>query len=251
MSGAEPSIVTDALGLIAGAGQQGLEVRLIGGIAIYSRSSPRTRAALGRDYGDIDLVSFAKGSRALRAFLEEAGFQPQTVFNATHGDRRLLYHRADDSYHIDVFLDEFAMSHTFDLRGRIAVEPTTLPAADLLMTKLQVAEVNAKDLSDAAMLLLDHEPAERDGDGTINVGHITQLTSADWGLYTTLTDNFAMLERALGTLELTDAERDLVRERATRIVSTVVDAPKSSRWRMRARVGRRVRWYETPEEIGE
>jgi hypothetical protein len=251
MSAVEPSIVTDALGLVAGAAEQGLEVRLIGGIAVYSRASPRTRAALGRSYGDIDLVSLAKGSRALRSYLEDAGFQPQTVFNATHGDRRLLYHSADDSYHIDVFLDEFSMSHSFDLRGRIPVEATTLPAADLLMTKLQVAEVNAKDLSDAVMLLLDHEPADQDGSGTVNVGHIAGLTSADWGLYTTLTDNFALLERALPTLELAAAERELVRERATRIVSTLADAPKTSRWRMRARVGRRVRWYETPEEIGE
>ena len=29
----------------------------------------------------------------------------------------------------------------------------------------------------------------------------------------------------------------------------IEDAPKSRAWRLRSRVGERVRWYETPEEV--
>ena len=69
-----------------------------------------------------------------------------------------------------MFLDTFEMSHTLDLGARLEAEPETLAAAELLLTKLQIAEINAKDLSDVAMLLWDHQPAGGDGPGQLNVG---------------------------------------------------------------------------------
>jgi hypothetical protein len=251
MTADDPTIVADARHLVQGAAEREITVCLIGGVAIWARANAGTRAALGRDYGDFDLVAHRQGSRALRKFMEELGFLPQTVFNATHGDRRLLYHHPDGTYHVDVFLDQFEMSHKLDLGARLDVEPLTLPAADLLLTKLQVAEINAKDLSDAAMLLLDHEPGPTDGAGCLNLSHIAAVGGADWGLHTTLSDNLVLLERALPTLALTDEDRQTVQQRASRVAQCLIDAPKTSRWKMRARVGRRVRWYETPEEVGQ
>jgi hypothetical protein len=29
----------------------------------------------------------------------------------------------------------------------------------------------------------------------------------------------------------------------------IEDAPKSTAWKLRSRVGERIRWYETPEEV--
>ena len=146
--------------VVATAAARSIPVRLVGGVAIYLRGSPPARAALGRSYPDIDLVAHKKQSRALRGILEETGFEPERVFNATHGARRLLYH-APDGWQVDVFLDTFEMSHTLDLGRRLEAEPETLAAAELLLTKLQIAEVNRKDLSDTAMLLWDHQPGQR------------------------------------------------------------------------------------------
>ena len=154
--------------IVATAAARSIPVRLVGGVAIYLRGSPPARAALGRSYPDIDLVAHKKQSRALRGILEETGFEPERVFNATHGARRLLYH-APDGWQVDVFLDTFEMSHTLDLGRRLEAEPETLAAAELLLTKLQIAEVNRKDLSDTAMLLWDHQPAGEDGPGLLNV----------------------------------------------------------------------------------
>ena len=244
------AMLANAGQVVQAADAEGILARLIGGVAIYSRAAERARAALGRTYGDFDLVAPAKRSRPLRAVLEGMGYIGQTVFNATHGDRRLLYHAPDDAFHIDVFLDEFEMSHKLPFLERLDLEPLTLPAADLLLTKLQVAQINAKDLSDTAMLLLDHRPAAEDGEGVLNSAYVAELSRADWGLYTTLTDNLELLGRAVETFALSDEERECVRSRAATIAVQLAEAPKTSRWRMRARVGRKVRWYETPEEIG-
>ncbi len=136
--------------MVAAAAAGGIPVRLMGGVAIWIRASAPARAALGGTYPDIDLVAHKRQARALRDLLEELGYNPERVFNATHGARRLLYHSPDGAWHVDAFLDTFEMSHTLDLGSRLETESLTLPAAELLLTKLQIAEVNAKDLSDAA-----------------------------------------------------------------------------------------------------
>lgn len=246
-----PELTTEGVRLVerARAASLPLPLRLFGGVAIWNRSSAETRAALGRDYADIDLVAHRKDSRAVRTLLEAEGYLPERTFNATHGANRLLYHAADASFHIDVFLDRFEMSHTLDFGPRLELEPVTLTAADLLMAKLQVAEINAKDLNDTAMLLLDHAPADTDGPQQCNLDHIAQLCAGDWGLFTTFNDNLEKLTAILPSLPLDPSGREQVSDRAGALHERMAQAPKTRGWKLRDRVGRRKRWYEVPEEV--
>lgn len=244
-----PELTTEGVRLVERAQAASLPLRLFGGVAIWSRSSAETRAALGREYADIDLVAHRKGSRELRTLLEAESYVPERTFNATHGARRLLYHAPDAGFHIDVFLDRFEMSHTLDFEPRLELEPVTLTAADLLMAKLQVAEINAKDLSDTAMLLLDHAPADSDGVGQCNLAHIAQMCAGDWGLFTTFNDNLEKLTAILPSLPLDPSGRERVGDRAGELHERMVQAPKTRGWKRRDRVGRRKRWYEVPEEV--
>lgn len=231
------------------AGDVKLAVRLFGGVAIWQRSTERTRSLLGRDYADVDLVAHRRESRDLRDLLEAAGYVPERSFNAAHGASRLLYHAADGSFHIDVFLDRFTMSHELDFGARLELEPCTLTAADLLLAKLQVAEVNRKDLTDAAMLLIDHELSDVDGSGHLNAGYVSEVCAADWGLFTTASDNLQALDRLVDELGLTGEEASALRGHSARLRERMEQAPKSRSWKLRAKIGRRKRWYETPEEV--
>lgn len=246
--GAEPDMVAAGRSVVAAAAAHSVPVRLIGGVAIWLRSSPAARAALGRTYPDIDLVAHKKQSRKLRAVLEQEGFEPERVFNATHGARRLLYH-GPGGWQVDIFLDTFEMSHTLDLGTRLEAEPDTLAAAELLLTKLQIAEVNAKDLSDTAMLLWDHAPGPADGPGLLNLSAVTARCTADWGLYTTVTDNLAACAELLGSLGIPATDQSRIAGRAAAVADALAAAPKSMSWQLRAKVGRRKRWYELPEEV--
>jgi hypothetical protein len=245
---AEPEMAAAGRSVVAAAAAESVPVRLIGGVAIWLRASPAARAALGRSYPDIDLVAHKKQSRKLRAVLEEAGFEPERVFNATHGARRLLYH-GPGGWQVDIFLDTFEMSHTLDLGTRLEAEPETLAAAELLLTKLQIAEVNAKDLSDTAMLLWDHQPASADGPGLLNLAPVVARCATDWGLYTTVTDNLAACAELLGSVVPDDPHRSRIATRIAAIADALAAAPKSVSWQLRAKVGRRKRWYELPEEV--
>jgi hypothetical protein len=244
--------------LVETAAGYGHAVRLMGGVAIWLRATDEARRALGRDYPDLDLVAHKAQSRQLRALLEELGYVPDRLFNAMHGESRLLFHHGEQGYQVDVFLDEFKMSHVLDLGARLEVEEVTIPAAELLLTKLQIAEVNAKDIGDVAMLLWSHETADDDGPGRLNAAQVARICGRNWGLFTTVTDN---LERTVEMLPeiLTAAgppTRDDGQSPAARISDRIAvirermtAQPKSLSWRTRARVGRRVRWYEVPEEV--
>ncbi len=248
MSAAEHPLVTEGRRLVEQAAAGGVAVRLFGGIAIWLRASEPTREALGRDYPDIDLVAHKKGSRDLRELLEGEGYEPERTFNATHGARRLLFH-SPQGHQIDVFLDEFEMSHKLDLGARLEAEPLTLPAAELLLAKLQVAEINRKDLTDAAMLLVDHEPGTAGGRGLLELPRLEEVCGADWGLFTTFTDNLDALAGMRGELPLAADSAARLGQRVELVRGALEDAPKTLAWKMRAKVGRKKRWYETPEEV--
>lgn len=235
------AIVAEGRRLVEEAAANGITVRLLGGAAIWLRASRDSRRLLGRDYPDLDLAAHRKQSRQLRDFLESEGYEPERTFNATHGKTRLYYHAADRSYHLDVFLDTFVMSHELDLGSRLELESPTLPAAELLLTKLQVAEINRKDLTDAVLLLLDHAPADEDGADRLNVARVASVCAGDWGLYTTVGDNLRKLR------ELPEAAT--VSGRVAELERRLEEAPKTRAWKLRAKVGRRVRWYELPEEV--
>jgi len=245
----EPEMVAAARRICEQGEAAGVDVRLLGGIAIWLRASEPVRGLLGREYADIDLVTTKKQSRALRDLLEGLEYVPDKMFNNLQGETRLYYHSADGAYHVDVFIEKFVMSHELELGSRLRTEPLTLPAAELLLTKLQIAELNRKDASDTTMLLADHELAQSDGTGLVNVKRVSELCASTWGLYTTVTDN---LETSRGLLEgiLPDAGlRETVDARMQQLLSDLEAAPKSGGWRRRAKIGRRMKWYQTPDEV--
>jgi hypothetical protein len=235
--------------LVEAAAGQGLTIRLMGGVAIWLHATEEAREALGRDYPDLDLVAHESQSRAVREFLEEQGYRGEKRFNAMHGAQRLLYRHPEDDYQIDVFLDKFNMSHKLDLGRRLETEPITLPAAELLLTKLQIAEINRKDVGDVVMLLWSHRLGSNDGPAELNIGYVAKLCASDWGLFTTVTDNLIkareLLPEVLGDKLATSGAADQIKA----VLAHLEQHPKSLGWKARAKVGRRVRWYEVPEEV--
>ncbi|HUQ43433.1 MAG TPA: hypothetical protein VM451_03355, partial [Candidatus Limnocylindria bacterium] len=141
----------------------------------------------------------------------------------------------------------------------------TLPVADLLLSKLQVVKINRKDVLDALILLAEHPLAQDDGardetqgEGAISLPRILAHTSSDWGWWRTATGNLKVLEHYLDT-EFTEADVDIGGERPVRydpraqvaaLLEAINDAPKSTRWKIRATVGERQQWYVEPEEVG-
>ena len=226
----------------------GLRLRLMGGTAIYLTSPTVRSAPYARAYGDFDLAVAAKDARRAAAFLEAAGYVPEKMFNALHGATRLNFGHPDGRWPIDVVVDEVAMSHRIDLRGRLEGAGPTLTLADLLLTKLQIWEINHKDLGDIVCLLADHEIADREDPATIDRRRIVGLATADWGLCHTLERNLQGTIDEVASRAPANPPHDPAAQ-ARLLLEAIAAAPKSLGWKARARVGERVRWYETPEEV--
>jgi hypothetical protein len=111
-----------------------------------------------------------------------------------------------------------------------------------------VVEFTGKDMRDTLALLVRHDVGDRDGE-TINGDVIAALTAEDWGLWRTTELNLERLREGLGTVGLDEPDRQLVLDRIDRLWERIEAEPKSKRWRLRARVGDRKRWYQVPDEV--
>jgi hypothetical protein len=227
------------------AAADGVPLRALGGVGVVLRA-PAAAPALRRSIEDLDVAVPRRARREVEDAFAAAGLLAEREFNALQGNRRQIWWTPDQSTHVDVFLGEFAMCHQLDLDERLGVDHPAMPAADLLLMKLQVVHLNLKDVQDLAALLTTHELGDGDGEGVIDRGRLRDVLGGDWGFYTTAGDN---LEK-LGDLVRDHAPEaeSRVREQSAALREELEAAPKTRAFRMRAKVGRRRRWYELPEE---
>jgi hypothetical protein len=227
----------------------GLSARLIGGLAVWLRCPSVHGGPFARSYADMDFAISATASTKFKALLLTQGYLPDQFFNGLHGATRLYYGEPAGRWSIDVVIDELAMSHKLDLRGRLDGPAPTIPLADLLLTKLQVWEINRKDLGDTVCLLADHPLSEDDADVEgIGLPRLRSVLGKDWGFCHTVVGNLQKVAELWSREPLQGAAQDVAAQVA-RLQQVIEDAPKSRAWRLRSRVGERIRWYETPEEV--
>jgi hypothetical protein len=237
-----------ARAIVEGAAAAGAVVRLTGAVGVRERSVDDGGVDAGmRPYHDIDLVGRLADVRVVDATFTSLGYAPDRPINSQFGTVRRVYHHPD-GYHVDLFLDRLDFCHRIELAGRLELDPLTLAPADLLLAKLQIVERNHKDLVDVALLLLNHEL--RAGDASaIETDRIVDLLADDWGLSTTAHDFLDGLVAVLASFGMREEAVARVAARATALRRDLDEAPKTLRWRTRARIGRRVRWYRVVEEV--
>ena len=223
-----------------------VDLKLIGGVAIATRCPSSRLEVLKRNYVDIDLVGREKQSGQIKKLFVDLQYSPRDRFNALMGHKRLIFNDLTNHRRVDIFLDVFEMCHKLDFSKRVGLEPLTLPLADLLATKLQIVQINDKDFKDLTTMLLDHPVESGDGE-SINGSYIARLCSNDWGLHKTLMTNLSNLSESLDESGLQQADLEKVKARIGTLTGMIDMEPKSLAWKIRARVGERVPWYELPE----
>jgi hypothetical protein len=244
----EPTLSVDRARMVREALEAaGISARLLGGIAIYATCpSAQPPSPLARAYSDVDVITVPTRSAKVFAALEGLELEAAERFNALHGHSRMLFSFAD-GMHLDVFIARFAMCHELDLASRIELARETLTPADLLLTKLQIAEINKRDVLDLCALLLDH-PFTEDDNG-INHARVTELLARDWGWWRTVTENLERLVHFSRDVGLDAPAVRAIVARTEELQGRIEAAPRSRRWRLRALVGERAPWREEPEAV--
>lgn len=211
------------------------------------RCPSATHRTLARKYADIDFMGLRKQSRDMKKLFTELGYAPRDIFNALHGGTRLIFNDIENGRRVDIFLDIFEMCHRFEMKDRLFIDKLTIPLADLLATKLQVVEITEREYRDIISLLRDHDVTDSDASETINGRYLSRLCAEDWGIYKTFTINLANVLSALPQYPLDTESQEVVRKRLQDLQTRIETVPKTTRWKLRARVGEKVQWYELPE----
>lgn len=237
----------EATTLVRGAAEAGHRLKILGGLGVRVLCPdfpPRLRAGQ-----DIDLACLGKNRRKIADYLQSAGCEGDRRFNNLNGDRQ-MYFTAPSGRPIDVMVDRLTMCHTLDFRPSFDRQPFTIDAVDVLLSKLQIVELNEKDLRDIVHLLAAL-PLGGGAQASIDTGRFAKLLGADWGWWRTVTGNLAKMEELLGDRPALIPDNRIYEPvaQAARLLELAVQTPKSMKWKLRANVGERVRWYELPEEV--
>lgn len=239
----------DARRIVERAAEQGLVLRLLGGLAVRVHSSSAQHRSLERAYPDLDFMLAERRAGDLEALLREMGYAPNESFNLLNGDRRLLFYEDGGDRQIDIFVNRFHMCHAIPIPvERLQQEPLTLPLAELLLTKMQIVQMNEKDVRDLCALILDHPFGESDEE-TFRLSTVAEICARDWGLWKTVMISARKVRQFADAYELSGGQKMTIVERLEVLTRALQEAPKSLKWKARDRIGERVQWYDLPEEV--
>jgi len=237
--------------IIQASEEAGLLLRVIGSLAfqIHCPQCGYLQAAMGRAYTDIDFAGYRKQTSEIKSLLASLGYvEEREVFIVSEGCRSIFNH-PNSGLHVDVFYDKLDFCHTIKWEGRLELDRPTIPLAEMLLEKMQIVEINEKDVIDTIMLLLEHSLGDSDAE-TINIVHVAELCSNDWGLWRTTTMNLDKIRAlAQGYGQLTTEQKARIDSQVKTALARLDREPKSLAWRLRARVGDRVKWYKEVDEV--
>ncbi len=254
----------EAKNILKTASERGVILKILGGLGIKLHSLNETEFAArlgrtaerGQEYSDIDFATYWKHRNRVREVLESLGYSKRPTTMSTAAAHRQIYFHPKGWFYVDVFWDSLmAANHPIDFRGRLEVDPVSIPLAELLLEKLQIVSFSRKDLLDTILLLKAHSVARQDEPEMFSAARIARVLAKDWGFWYTATTNLAGIEKHVrGMNEPSPQEKDELVSKIQKIQSVVASEPKSLRWKLRSLTGTRKRWYnpvETEETVGE
>jgi hypothetical protein len=216
------AIIEDALRLTESARLIGLEIRLLGSVAVVLYCG----SAAGRPspVKDVDVVTVYENQKRWQRFLAEGGWQisPELLLVS---ERRETYSNQRYPWTLDTYYDGIDGNHRVDLRNRIGEAYPAVSTSDLVLTKLQRQSLRPEDVWDCCSLWGQRGP--------LDVSYIASALCVDWGFYTTATDNLAQIG------QVDSGVADVIQN----LASAIWRRPKSCRWHLRALIGRRARWW--------
>ncbi len=240
--------VAEALRIVDEAEAEGIKLRILGSLAyrIHCPQNLEMFAKMERALTDIDFAAEKRQSRQIKQFLSASGYlEDERMTVSTEGSRYYFEH-PDTKLGVDVFMNELYFCHRIPFEGRLDLDRPTISTADLLLEKMQIVELNLKDITDTMVLLLEH-PIATGADGTemIDGAYIADLLHDDWGFYYTVTTNLRKVDRFVpDNAALSGEQAELIRGRLGEMLALIEDAPKSRKWRLRAKVGSKKQWYQ-------
>jgi len=239
-----------ALKLSAAALEQKIPFKLLGATAFIYRC-PKHRelySKFNRRLTDVDFMTYGSvDSTKIDKLLEDFGFKKQQNY-IWHASTRDLFVN-DDGLLLDVFRDMLDFFFFVLFKNRLESDLPTIELEEMVMQKLQIVEINDKDFKDLCVLFLEHNIGEEGGED-IDGRFLAKIFAKSWGFHHTATANLNKFKRYLNEIPvITGADRKMIRGKVNQLMEIVAQEPKSLKWKLRSKIGTRMKWYKEVENI--
>ena len=237
--------------IVAEAQKQGAIIRLLGAVAfnIHCPKYGHFQTQANRHFTDLDFAAYFSQHDAIRKVFTKLKFEEDREVAVVFARQRLIYYKPGTELHVDIFFDKLYFCHPIPWAGRLEVDSPTIPLAELLLEKMQIVQINPKDVVDTIMLLREHPLNNQDGD-TVNSNRIAAMCAKDWGLWRTVTMNLKKVgEISREYSWLAEDDRTVVLEKIDQLLKTIDNEPKPGSWNIRNKIGDRVKWYKDVHEV--
>jgi len=248
------AFISEATECVKAAEEAGITLRVMGGLAIFMHSQEykplwEKLERLGKKiFTDIDFVSYGKFRGPLIDFFKNRGFTINQRLLYHYGKNRHIYY-GEKIPMVEVFYDKLEMNHTISYKKRLEADSPTIPLAELLLQKIQMVRMNEKDIKDAIILIRAHEIGKGTEEEKLNQVSIGASLLSDWGFYYTATANLRKIGDSLSNYKVLDEEDvKIVKERINELLSYLKESPKSMKWKSRALLGTKKKWYNEVDE---
>ena len=250
----EDQIIAEAKKIVETAAQKRATLRIMGAAAvkIHCQQFINLYKSLQRELTDIDLMGYSSQEVEIFSSLESLGYVvDKNMRHVAAILQRYIFKHPTRGWKVDVFFDKLEMCHTIDFKGRLELDYPTITLSDILLEKLQIVRINEKDIKDVIVLLREHEIKDSEKEA-VNKAYISKLLSKDWGFYYTATSNLKKIYNMLNKYREVLSPEDLedVTAKISSLLEVIEKAEKSSSWKLRAKIGPRVRWYKDVEDVG-
>ena len=146
---------------------------------------------------------------------------------------------------IDIFFDKLDYCHEINYDGRLELDPWSVSLADIMLQKLQIWEINDKDLKDIEYLFTVADFGE-DDTKKVNEGYVARRLADDWGFWYTATTNLDRVKDHVdGVNALSDEQKAKIKQKADEVRARIDREPKTKKWEKRAKKGTKKIWYNT------
>jgi len=243
--------VSEASRLVESAQKVGITLRIMGACAfrIHCPNSRKLYDNLSRPITDIDFVSYSKYNSKMKPFFDSQNYGSDARIIALFGRERHQYSHPEGTVKVDVFFDHLAMNHIVDFKGRLELDSPTITLVDLLLEKLQIVQLTEKDIKDTIVLLREHQIGNAENE-TVNAAYLAKILAEDWGFWYTATTNLQKVQEYVnGSKLLAEDDKAVVSKRSDELKAAIEAQPKSTKWKMRSRIGPKKKWYNEVETV--
>lgn len=241
----------EALRIVHAAAERGVILRLLGSLAfkIHCPSYGYLQKQMGRAYTDIDYAAYETQAAQMPALFKSLGYEEDPEINLYFAGQRSIFNNQRSGIHLDVFYNKLSFCHDIVWTDRLDKDFPTIPLAEMVLEKMQIVRINEKDIIDTIMLLLEHPLGENDQE-MINIGRISRLCSSDWGLWRTITMNLQKVsDLGRSYAELSSDQHERIFAQVKTALDWINSEPKSFAWKVRSKVGDKVKWYQEVDDI--